>query len=302
MSSNHLSKSPPSTAAPPCNLKLNTHAAVLAAAVSSVSIHQQPQVMQHARTTVPQLQCCVCKEDSSGSDGCLCCGDAPGHFFCNECFSNMVISQVTGEGKPVFLSNGCHVSCPICQASGLRSVFDMQLYSPQLTRGAYSAYLSAIAEPEVLREQREWQQRLERQEANYNARLNIVKCTAGDAMNDPHVKHIAEQLILPRCPTCKNFISDFEACAALQVSFLERCWVLLYPNSTSPPQPFICSAVAFLHEATSQVWDVVLTSAHGACTCAVTKTTATTTFAPALTTPTMATFFHRSRTRRRGCE
>ena len=82
-------------------------------------------------------------EDSSGSDGCLCCSDVPGHFFCNECFSNVVISQVTGVGKPVFLSNGCHVSCLLCQESGLRTVFDMQLYSPQLTRPAWCAYLDA---------------------------------------------------------------------------------------------------------------------------------------------------------------
>jgi len=216
MSSHQLSKSPPSTAAPPCNLKLNTHADV--AGVSNASVRQQSQGMQ---------QCCVCKEDSSG---CLCCGDAPGHFFCNECLSNMVMSQVTGEGKPVFLSKGCHILCTICQTSGLCSVLDMQFSCPHLTRGAYSAYLSAIAETEVLREQREWQQRLERQEANFKARLNIVQCTAGGAMNDPHVQHIAEQLILPRCPTCKSFISDFEACAALQVLLHTLVWMHLYPN------------------------------------------------------------------------
>ena len=56
----------------------------------------------------------------------------------------MVVSQVTGVGKAAFLSNGCQLSCPICQVSGLRStVFDMQEYSSHLTHGAWCAYLNA---------------------------------------------------------------------------------------------------------------------------------------------------------------
>jgi serine/threonine protein kinase len=180
---------------------------------------QQFQDMQRARAIQPQLQCCVCMDDFAASDGCACSGEAPGHFYCNECLSNMVMSQVTGEGKPVFLANGCVITCAVCQADSLRTVFDVRLCAPHLTPQAYSAHLKTMAEPEVVREQHQWQQRMQQQEADYMARLQNAQHTAAAAALDPHVKHIADQLILPRCPTltCRRFIPDFEACAALQV-------------------------------------------------------------------------------------
>ena len=119
-----------------------------------------PPFMSTSTPAASQLQCCVCMDDFAASDGCACSGAAPGHFYCNECFSDMVASQVTGEGKPVFLAAGCEVTCSVCQPDGVRSVFDMRLCAPHLTPAAYSAYLKTMAEPEVVREQREWQQRM----------------------------------------------------------------------------------------------------------------------------------------------
>jgi len=73
-----------------------------------------------------------------------------------------------------------------------------------------------MAEPEVLREQLEWQQRMQQQEARFKAILQQNKA-ANHAELESHVQHIAEQLILPRCPaqSCRRFIPDFEACAGL---------------------------------------------------------------------------------------
>ena len=200
---------------------------------------QQFQDMQRARATEPQLQCCVCTDDVAASDGCACSGEAPGHFYCNECLSNMVISQVTGEGKPVFLANGCVITCAICQADGLRSVFDVRLCAPHLTPKAYSAHLKTMAEPEVVREQLQWLQRLQQQEAEYTARLQNAQHDAAALALDPYVKHIADQLILPRCPspTCRRFIPDFEACAALQVPPLAPLQTRVHPSAASSPQP-----------------------------------------------------------------
>jgi hypothetical protein len=268
-------------------------------ALDRLRLEQQFQDMQRVRATEPQLQCCVCSDDVAASDGCACSGQAPSHFYCNECFSAMVVTQVTGEGKPVFLSNGCEVTCSFCQPDGVRSVFDMRLCAAHLTPAAYSAHLKTMAEPEVMREQREWQQRMQQQQADYTARLQNVQQAAAAAALDPHLQHIADQLILPRCPTqsCRRFIPDFEACAGLQVRPTH-----VHANATSHPQPSCCSVVACLDEATSQGWAAALTSAHGACTCAVTKTTATPTSAPAISTPTLATCTRRSRTRKRGEE
>ena len=208
-------------------------------ALDRMRLEQQFQDMQRARATDPQLQCCVCTDDFAANDGCACSGEAPGHFYCNECLSNMVMSQVTGEGKPVFLANGCVITCAVCQADGLRSVFDVRLCAPHLTPNAYNAYLKTMAEPEVVHEQRQWQQRLKQQEADYTALLQNVQHAAAAAALDPHVKHIADQLILPRCPspTCRGFIPDFEACAALQVPPLAPLQTRVHPSAASPPQP-----------------------------------------------------------------
>jgi hypothetical protein len=195
------------------------------AQLDRMRLDQQFQDMQRARDAAPQLQCCVCKDDVAASDGCACSGAAPvRHFYCNECFSDMVASQVTGEGKPVFLAAGCEVTCSVCQPDGVRSVFDTRLCAPHLTPAAYSAYLKTMAEPEVVREQREWQQRMQQQEADHTARLQNVERAATVAALDPHLQHIAEQLILHRCPaqSCRRFIPDFEACAGLQVRHMPR--------------------------------------------------------------------------------
>ena len=195
------------------------------AALDRMRLDQLFQDMQRARATAPQLQCCVCAEDVAACDGCACSGEAPGHFYCNECFSNMVVSQATGEDKPVFLATGCEVMCRFCLADGIHCVFDMRLCAPHLTPAVYSAYHKTMAEPEVLREQLEWQQRMQRQEAEFTARLQHVQRAAAAAALDPHLKHIAEELILPRCPTqsCRRHIAAFEACAALQVTLFAAC-------------------------------------------------------------------------------
>jgi hypothetical protein len=199
--------------------------------------------MLRARATHPQLQCCVCIEDVTDGNRCTCCGEAPGHFSCNECFSNMVVSQATGEGKPVFLTTGCKVTCSFCLADGVRSVFDMRICAPHLTPAAYSAYHKSMAEPEVLREQLQWQQRMQRQEAEFTAHVQHVQRVAAAASLDPHLKHIAEELILPRCPkqSCRRHIAAFEACGELQVTPSAACMCF---NAASPAQPYCCSAAA----------------------------------------------------------
>ena len=160
-----------------------------------------------APTAAPQLHCFGCVSDVSAIDGCAC--DAAGHFLCNECFSDMVTTQVTGVDKPAFLANGCVITCPDCQAAGLRTVFDMRLCAPHLTQAAYSAHLKTMAEPEVAREQEEWRRRLA------EARLQGGGAAAVDE-SAGIVDDIAERLVAPTCPNCSRHIPDFDACAALQ--------------------------------------------------------------------------------------
>ena len=150
----------------------------------------------------------------SASDGCACSGEATGHFYCDECFSDMVTAQVTGAGKPAFLADGCVIMCPVCKAANLRAVFDMRLYAPHLTPAAYSAHLKTMGEPEVAREQKEWRERLEQQLAE--ARLQGGGAAAVDECAAA-VDFIANRLIQPECPDCGRLLPpDFDACAALQ--------------------------------------------------------------------------------------
>ena len=216
------------------------------AQLDRMRLDQQFQDMQRARAAAPQLQCCVCMEDVAASDGCTCSGAAPGHFFCNECFCDMVASQVTGEGKPVFLAAGCEVTCSVCQVDGVRCVFDMRLCAPHLTPAAYSAYLKTMAEPEVVREQREWQQRMQEQQADFAARLQNMtieelRSVQSVSKLDPHLQHIAEQLILPRCPSCRRLIPDIEAATVLQVPIVAPTCQL---TCTPPPLLLLNPVVA----------------------------------------------------------
>jgi hypothetical protein len=265
--------------------------------------------MSTSTPAAPQLQCCVCMEDVAASDGVTCSGAAPGHFYCNANFSDMVLSQVTCEGKPVFIAAGCEVTCSVCQADGVRSVFDMRLCAPRLTPYVFSAYLKTMAEPEVVREQREWQQRMQEQQADFAARLQNMTVEELHSVQrvsqlDPHLQHIAEQLIQPRCPaqSCRRFIPDFDTDAVLQVPHAApHCLPThVHAAAPSPPQPCCCSAAASLDKATCQGRAAAPTSALGACTCAAMYATATPTFSPAVSTPTPATCSRRSRTRRRG--
>ena len=192
------------------------------AELDRICLEQQFQGMQLAGATELQLPCCVCMDDFVASDGCACSVRAPGHFYCNECFSNMVISQVTGENKPVFLKKGCEITCAVCQSDGLRSIFDMRFCGSHLTLVSYTSYHKTMAEPEILCEQNKWQQRIQQLEADFKVRLENTQRSAVAAWLDPHLKHIADELILPRCPirACRLQIADFDACAALQVSLL----------------------------------------------------------------------------------
>ena len=162
---------------------------------SSSSISMQPE--HPATAAAPQLKCCGCMEHFPASGGCEC--SRMSHFWCNECFSDMVMSQVTGEGKPVFLANGCVITCAVCQAASLHTVFEVRLCAPHLSPTAYSAYLKTMAEPEVVREQLLWQQRMQQQLLQTHVTEALSVQNADDQVVQNHLAHIADQLILPRC-------------------------------------------------------------------------------------------------------
>lgn len=118
------------------------------------------------------------------------------------------------------------------------SVFDMRVCTSHVTQECYDGYMLAMAEPSVVHAQREeaercamrcnllcflklkslvlfcrWQRRL--REAQQR-----VAGVSVDTVIDPYVNHIQENLIQPRCPSCKALVPDFDHCAHLQVRSL----------------------------------------------------------------------------------
>ena len=110
----------------------------------------------------------------------------------------------------------------------------MQVCSSHVTSQCYTGYMQAMAEPLVVQAQREEAERCamwcditssdrkfvmlcDRWERRLREAQQRVAGDTADAAVDPHVTHIQENLIQPRCPQCKALVPDFDHCAHLQV-------------------------------------------------------------------------------------
>ena len=169
------------------------------------------------QTTDPTLKGCVCHDRYPEQTGVVCCRETSGHFYCDECFSNSVNVQVTGEDKLKFLETGCEVACAFCGPEGTRSVFEMRQCMPHLRPDVYAAFLLASAEPHVIQAQKQLQSQLAAKQAEFHEQM---KKQSDDAMLNIHLHHIAENLVLPRCPRCRDPVIDFSNCTHLTVRLL----------------------------------------------------------------------------------
>jgi len=177
-------------------------------ALDGLKLNEEFQAMQRKQAAADTLSCCICFDSFPASAGVTCSGAAPGHFYCNDCFSSMVMSRVTGEGKVSFIQHGLSIECSVCQPDGFRSVFDMRLLCPHLTAEAYTEYLKTLAEPAVIEAQQRYQDRIREMQ-------EIIDRLEGTR----YIKHIQDHLIQPRCPRldCRALVLDFDHCAHLQV-------------------------------------------------------------------------------------
>lgn len=167
------------------------------------------------QTPLDTFKCCVCFDIVPPCSGVTCCDSASAseavlsHFYCNTCFSDKVVSQVTGECKAAFIQHGLTIECSICKSQGFRSVFDMQMLCSHLTRDAYTHYIKVLSEPSLI----EAEQRFQGRVCELQERIDLLECKT-------YINHIQEHLIQPRCPRldCKALLLDFDHCAHLQVS------------------------------------------------------------------------------------
>ena len=183
-------------------------------ALDALKLNEEFLAMQRDKAECASVECRTCFDSHPADAGVACSGASP-HFYCNECFSRMVLTQVTGDFKRAFIDGGLAIECSCCQPEGFRNVFNMQLCTPRLTPAAYSAYLSTLAEPAVIQAQREAEERFERQLRELEERM-AKQCS--DAAISGFVKHIQDRLIVPRCPnpSCQVQIAGFDHCAHLE--------------------------------------------------------------------------------------
>jgi hypothetical protein len=201
------------------------------------------------QTTDPKLECCVCQDQYPEQTGVVCSRETSGHFYCDECFSDSVNVQVTGEDKLKFLETGCEVACAFCGPDGTRSVFEMRQCMSHLRPDAYAAFLSASAEPHVIQAQKQLQAQLAAKEAELHEQM---KKQSDDAMLNMHLHHIAENLVLPRCPRCRDPVIDFSNCTHLTVRLHLSVFKLTSDTSISSIHPTLTHHTSFRSAATVQ--------------------------------------------------
>ena len=159
-------------------------------------------------TAVESWYChlCRCQNDSMIF---AFCSNPQSHKFCSECFDGYVQFKVKGSERARFIESQCIVCCP---TPGCSHCVDMRVCAQHMSVQGYSLYLSCFSEYQIIAVQKACEDRLKAAE--------LAKHAIAPIANDfsKYVEHIANELILPRCPNpdCRIQIPDFEACSALQ--------------------------------------------------------------------------------------
>ena len=176
--------------------------------------------------TMASAECaCVCCFDSfPAGAGLTCCGAAPGHFFCNDCFNDMVLSQVTGERKLSFIQSAAAIECPICLSASIRSIFDMRVCSCRVAPEVFTLYLKAVSEPLVIEAQRAVHQIFEEKLRD----ISFLQRRLAELTIEPYVSHIATLIGLRRCPGCQSMLildPDTSADNVVRKNIWQACFI-----------------------------------------------------------------------------
>ena len=170
-----------------------------------------------------QWECGMSHETTSPSVVCL---NPKQHRLCVECFENLAAHLMIGEERASFIASGAQIICPLCKVCKEGFGFDMRLCASALSAETFEQYMACTMEVEVIKTQKEFEARLKRMTELAAAHAGVPESECASlSLNSSlthfagtYIDHIAEHLILPRCPTptCRRIIIDFEACTALQ--------------------------------------------------------------------------------------
>ena len=186
------------------NGNLVTNSKVCVAGTCDSSGPPRPELKQPSPGQIPQpstgppLQ--QCEQEQQDQKDCAVCWEAlpnmcaqcsNGHFFCDKDFSQMVSTQVLGNGKANFVSLGNVVVCTYCEPP---TTIDMQLNAKFIERNVWGRYLEAVTEAAVIAEQ------------SRASKPDVAVVTELAAV---------EELMTNKCPHCKQVYSDFSGCLSL---------------------------------------------------------------------------------------
>ena len=169
--------------------------------VSGKKIAQEQSLLLTASTyvngTCSRVKCASCIEVLCHLVSCFRCSQ--GHHLCDECFSQMVSTQVLGLRKAAFMAKGSVINCYICETGGFSAPINMHQNINRVHVDVWQQYLTAITETAVVAEQKRVQP------------LLVSKPPS-------HVEQIlidVASLTLPCCSQCQRTLPDFDGCLAL---------------------------------------------------------------------------------------
>jgi hypothetical protein len=153
------------------------------------------------------VECVVCMDPSPESRGLRCGGGEGGegggaesHFTCAGCVDQQ--TRITAEGM------GVRMGVPCC---GFRcgALYDEQALAVQCTPAVYVLYSQAKVQYVQAATERAVEQR------NAAERLRLAALSEADRQALAVRKHITEEILTLKCPSCGKAFLDFDACFAL---------------------------------------------------------------------------------------
>ena len=142
------------------------------------------------------------------------------HPYCRECFDHTVNCQVTGEGRPLFVTSGCKMCCPFCPLDQSPPSFVMHLCAPMLKESTFNSFQDCIVQQAVMAAEQTAEIRCAEKIKAYQQQhsLGQQQQLPDDIDVQQHVEHILDNVIRAKCPNkaCGAYVGAFEACSAIQ--------------------------------------------------------------------------------------
>jgi len=194
-------------------------------------------IMKKKRAPVASMKCVICLDQFDEEYGITCGNPLDSHFYCIDCFANMVTHQISMEEDGAFSKNQCKILCshPECNFP-----FENKEITQHCDKKIFEQYLARQIDFHM-REERV------KMEKEYQARLgeNLKKGEL-ELKLDGYIHYITEEILTDKCPFCNTTLDfdsfDFEQCMAIKcVCGTQSCgWCHVACGSDAHPHVRSC--------------------------------------------------------------